>query len=497
MANKFSLYFCENAVTSNASEQEDILFWQSDIPALKIINGSLDMEINKAGKLELQIPYSHPLKNKIHKRKTRFIVKRGSESIWSGRVLDSEKTFYNSIKITVEGALTYLLDTIQLPYDYDDLKSYAGTKNVNWYHHINYIIDRHNSMCDSDKKFDLDISSSDADKLKSRSIKDTYKSENFQTTKDRVNDVFMETLGGIFLARYDNKKHINKLKFTLSKSGIKKSNMQAIEFGKNMMDFSEKITSENLYTQCIPVGYTFGDIENIRKASYEKDRGSAEPSWEETKDSFGVPYNMPASVDKNQRVTLNTVVNLHYRSKWSVTKKSGVSKIVKNDDDVSRYGKITNAVEFSKVKLEQSILPLHPEGEIPDPDPVIAKCEKIWDNYLKNLEEAAKNWIKKNHLLNTTWTVSAIDLAYIAEGISHLDCGYSIPIISKPHGITNEDDDSEGLNLLCSACTISLTSPTENQYTIGATSKALTDRSVANKETSGKHYGLTKDNYTL
>ena len=235
MSSEYAIYFCETTRQA-LSSQKDILFWRADIPDLKIISGSLEMEVGKAGKLTLQIPYNHPYRSKIHKKKTRFVVTRGGNPIWSGRVLDSEKTFYKHIQIVVEGALTYLLDTIQRPYTIDDLLTFAnsygaGTKIVRQSMHLLYLITNHNKECDADKKFDIEyVGNSNADRelLSNKKVPGNYSSKNFEPTKDRLNTAFIGTYGGFFMAKYDFKTHLNTLIYCGSEEGIKKPKTQAI-----------------------------------------------------------------------------------------------------------------------------------------------------------------------------------------------------------------------------------------------------------------------------
>ena len=168
---KYQIYICEDFL-NNATRNDDELFWEYGNESLRILSASLTMEISKAGSLELQIPYDHPFVSKIHKKRTRFSVFRDGNPIWSGRVLSTKKTFYKTIEIVVEGALTYFLDIIQRPYDYDDIAEFTKKKigapsipTVEW--HLKYLIDEYNFRCqtiigDMDltpyaKKFNLEI----------------------------------------------------------------------------------------------------------------------------------------------------------------------------------------------------------------------------------------------------------------------------------------------------------------------------------------------------
>ena len=202
---KYQIYICEDFL-NNATRNDDELFWEYGNESLRILSASLTMEISKAGSLELQIPYDHPFVSKIHKKRTRFSVFRDGNPIWSGRVLSTKKTFYKTIEIVVEGALTYFLDIIQRPYDYDDIAEFTKKKigapsipTVEW--HLKYLIDEYNFRCqtiigDMDltpyaKKFNLEIIAMDdeeREELDKRSVNKKFVAEEYSTVSDELSE---------------------------------------------------------------------------------------------------------------------------------------------------------------------------------------------------------------------------------------------------------------------------------------------------------------------
>lgn len=595
---RYSIYFCEDAIGTPIEEQEDILFWRLDLPELKLLSATLDMEINKAGKLTFQMPYTHPYAKKVHKKRTRFYVARGKTPIWSGRVLDTDRTFYKAISVTVEGALTYLLDTIQRPYTFEDILDLAIEKGhiyvpptqkvttMETKHLLYFLIYNHNKEADDDKKFIFDLnediignSDKEEDNFNSNFIKKRFKSEEYSNSKDEFNEAVISKYGGFIILEYNKNTHKNHFKYCLSDEGIISPTAQTIEFGKNLIDFSETVTSENIYTRCIPLGATYNDFENLRKKAYDAvkkeyndaikeynakktaskkaDKAAAERRKKDAEDACGYTaykealakynaqkykydqgiiktepekpekvsppktsdgrtktlkdygydssspqydrmtaednmdswedsgYAMPKSVDGNTKVTADVKINLWYMSPWSVTKKSNVNDyVVYNNEDIKLFGKITQSVDVN-VSLP---------SELPNSK---SKCDDVYDSYIISLKKQGRKWLKKNHRMNTTLKVSAFDLKQLDpnntdDSIDYIDVGYSIPVVSEPHNLKHE-----GVSLLCSACSLNLIERGQSDFTIGAVFKALTDRSVVNKEQSGKAYGLARSSYTL
>jgi len=591
----YKIYFCEDTLSTPLNSQKDILFWDQTHTELKLLSAKLDMEINKAGKLVFTMPYTHPYVNKVHKRKTRFYVSRDGAALWSGRVLDTEKSFYKAIQVTVEGALTYLLDTIQRPYDYDDVLNLAIKDGLIQTHYqeqppselengflLYFLLKRHNSEADADKKFifnihnDVIYGDDDYDlNLTTSLIKHKYKSEDYSTTKDEINENIIQRSGGFLIVNYSTSDHRNRLKYCISEEGIKRAN-QKIRFGENLKDFTESITSENIYTRCIPLGATYDDVENLRRKAYNEekqewnkaiddynkniskqkknDKKKAEKkkkleedacgytkykedlaNYKEAKYKFDIgqiskkpkkpntvsppktasgrtktlkdygydsnnskynripaedktdswddtEYAMPNDVDGKTKITINTEINFWYKSKWKVKINKNVNDYVvykNSNDDIKKFGIITSAEDVN-VSLPK---------ELPNTQ---SKCNSVFNDYIKELKKQGEKWLKKNRLMSTSISVSAVDLAELDKTLDHIDCGYSIPVISSPHGLGDD-----GISLLCSACSLNLLSPGESEYTIGAVFKALTDKSVANKERSGKAYGLAKSSYSM
>lgn len=157
-----------------------------------------------------------------------------SKELFHGRLLNTEKDFYKRQKAVCEGELAYLVDSIQRPYDY------AGDLPGLFKQYIN----NHNEQVDEEKKFAIgEITVTDSNNYVH------YSSTVYPNTLKEIKEKLINTHGGYLRTRIsESKKYIDYV----TKPG--KTNSQVIEFGTNLLDITEYITAENVFTVLIPLG---------------------------------------------------------------------------------------------------------------------------------------------------------------------------------------------------------------------------------------------------
>ena len=82
---------------------------------LQLIDPVVTLEMGKNGQLTFRVAPGHPHKDKIQPLKSEIIVYQDNEVIFAGRSIGDEDDFYNRGKVTCEGELAYLIDSIQRP----------------------------------------------------------------------------------------------------------------------------------------------------------------------------------------------------------------------------------------------------------------------------------------------------------------------------------------------------------------------------------------------
>lgn len=199
-----------------------------------VFTPQLTVELNKAGSLAFVMPPDNVMYDSINKLSSIITVKQDDNELFRGRVLNDEKDFYNQKKNYCEGELAFLIDSIQRPY------TYTGTvANL-----FKKFISNHNSRVEDTKKFTVGtISITDSDK------EITVKGEDYCTTMDAITDKLLEVYGGYLVTRGSgNTRYID----WVETSGDNSS--QSIEFGYNLLDVTEYISGEDLFTVLVPIG---------------------------------------------------------------------------------------------------------------------------------------------------------------------------------------------------------------------------------------------------
>lgn len=200
-----------------------------------VLNPKLTLELGKSGSLTFLLPPNNPLYDGIQKLKSIVIVYQDSEEIFRGRVLHDEKDFYNRKNVYCEGELAFLLDSQQRPYSFQGDISDLYMKFIN----------AHNAQVEEEKRFYVgEITVTDPNNYINRS--NIY----YNNTWDEISDKLIASHGGYLRPRLkDGKRYLDYVK------AYGKVNSQVIEFGVNMLDISEYITAEDVFTVLIPLGF--------------------------------------------------------------------------------------------------------------------------------------------------------------------------------------------------------------------------------------------------
>lgn len=199
-----------------------------------VFTPQLTVELNKAGSLAFVMPPDNVMYDSINKLSSIITVKQDDNELFRGRVLNDEKDFYNQKKNYCEGELAFLIDSMQRPY------TYTGTvANL-----FKKFISNHNSRVEDAKKFTVGtISVTNSDK------EITVKGEDYCTTMDAITDKLLEVYGGYLVTRGSGStRYID----WVETSGDNSS--QSIEFGYNLLDVTEYISGEDLFTVLVPIG---------------------------------------------------------------------------------------------------------------------------------------------------------------------------------------------------------------------------------------------------
>ena len=207
---------------------------------LMVINCVCKLEVNKTGSLVFYVAPNHPYRDKIKKHTSKIVLYQNGEALFYGRVLNNDVDIDNLMCVECEGELSYLLDTIQRAKEYHLDNT---SENVVKDYFID-LINIHNSQVPDDKQFFVgDVNVTDPNNY-------LYRISSYENTLNIINDRLISRLGGYINITRNNagQRFLNYIK----ESSIKSN--QTIEFGKNIIDITQTISGENIYTALIPLG---------------------------------------------------------------------------------------------------------------------------------------------------------------------------------------------------------------------------------------------------
>lgn len=222
---------------------DDHLLYDDNFDKYKIESPKLELELNKAGKFTFSIYPNHPYYGLLKKMKSIMTVYQNEEIIFRGRILDSEQGWYNQRKITCEGELAFLNDSIVRPYDYQT-KGQISIQDL-----FTQFIGEHNSQVDEVKRFKIgSITVEDGDTTNDLNLI-SRANEDYDSTWNSINEKLINSLGGYLRVRHETDGvYIDYLK------DINILAVQTIEFGKNLLDISQTVSGDNMVTAIIPLG---------------------------------------------------------------------------------------------------------------------------------------------------------------------------------------------------------------------------------------------------
>lgn len=222
---------------------DNYLLYDDNFDKYKIESPKLELEINKAGKFTFSIYPNHPYYGLLKKMKSIITVYQDEEIIFRGRILDSEQGWYNQKKITCEGELAFLNDSLVHPYDYQT-KGQISIQAL-----FTQFITEHNSQVDEYKRFKIgNITVEDGDISNDLNLI-SRANEDYDSTWNSINEKLIKSLGGYLRVRHETDGvYIDYLK------DIDILAVQTIEFGKNLLDISQTVSGDNMVTAIIPLG---------------------------------------------------------------------------------------------------------------------------------------------------------------------------------------------------------------------------------------------------
>lgn len=255
----------------------DLLYEDTSMaPKLGLIDPVLTLEESKAGNFTTTLPITHPLYSTIQKRVTEFRVYRTGALLWKGILLTDDQDFFKQRRLTVEGPLGYLNDTMQNAGEYE-IGSGSGQLSLDAC--VGLILDAHNAKVDTPHKIykgRISVTPNQSVRKLVPNLQPTKMTLTRETSSKQALDNLLSQFGGYFEITYTEEHSepgysgypipvLNwKRDFIEIQTigGVERTveindrpySSQTIIFGQNLMDFTKTVSMNDIATVIVPLG---------------------------------------------------------------------------------------------------------------------------------------------------------------------------------------------------------------------------------------------------
>ena len=217
---------------------DSYLLHHDNLESLRILNPSVELELNKTGSFVFTVSADHPRLPFVKRMKSIIQVWQDDFLLFRGRVLDEEIGWHNERTFACEGDMAFLLDSIQRP------TTFTGTVAE----FVTFALGRHNDQVEAEKRFQVG----------SVTVNDTLTvdSTEYLNTLETLQKYLVEAFGGYLKTRQTN--GINYIDYVSELSAL---SPQKITFGKNLLDMKRIRKGADIVSAIIPLGATIEDTE--------------------------------------------------------------------------------------------------------------------------------------------------------------------------------------------------------------------------------------------
>lgn len=387
-----------------------------------VLSPKLTREVSKGGSLSFTMTRDHEQYESLQKMSTCITVEQDDKEIWRGRVLSHEADWYNRRVIYCEGALSYFNDSAITPFNYEGKLAQF----------LQHLIDAHNQQCGNMKmkRFELGtVTAALGDLVVHYGDRDSYGvGEDYGSTWDIIDKMVLKTYGGYAYCTFDAATGNNVLNYCDQAYEADRLVNQTIEYGVNLLDFTEKTDTNSLFTRVYPMG---------SKHTVEETKWKWKFLW------WGEKYTESHEERYGISGTDAATVNKYLPKGYSYRLDSGDGDCgwIQNDAAAQKFGIVSALGEYD--------------------------TDSDNDTFAAGVQD-----LQKNSLMVTSYTVKAVDLRDAGYDKDRLTFASYAHIISKPHSID--------VIMLCTKLVEPLDQPDKKEYTFGMTRQTLTDRQVAN-----------------
>lgn len=211
------------------------LIHDDTIDGVTVTYGKLEQEIGKSGNVEFEVYPDNPHFDSVFPM-ANVLVERNGLTAYIGRCLHIQHGLYGQKRVTCEGELAFLLDSIIEPH------TYSGSLTGYFAH----VIAMHNALVDSSRRFVV------GNVTAAEFVPFVVAEKEYRTAFDLLNGRVVGASFGHLQVRYEGgERYLDLLSYEMTLGNIASPD---IEFEVNVLDIKREVKGETMFSAIIPLG---------------------------------------------------------------------------------------------------------------------------------------------------------------------------------------------------------------------------------------------------
>lgn len=227
---------------------------------LMITEPDVYLAVGKAGEMSFVLQPDHPYLDRLQRMQGVVSLLDDGVPVYRGRITKDNATYYGSRKITTEGLMACLNDSVMPPFSFpgdveedEEYQTAAASGNVVEYF-FRWVLARHNAQVSEAQQIKPGVCTvTDSNNYIARSSTEYLPTMEVLTTR-----LPKSALGGHLLIRYETDG--NYLDYY---ADLPLTNTQRVEYAANLLDIVSERDGTEIYTSILPVGKDGLTIANI------------------------------------------------------------------------------------------------------------------------------------------------------------------------------------------------------------------------------------------
>ncbi len=223
---------------------DNALLYDPRLPEYVLTDPVLSLTKNEPARLSFGVPKANPNSGEVARLQSRIKVFRDGALVFLGRVIEDGVGLNHRQTYVAEGALAFLLDSVQRPF------AFEGSVEA----FLTQLLTVHNAQVNADQQIAVGSVTVEP------GVTITASSEEYASVWAVLKEQLVDIYGGYLVLSFDAYEHpvLNYLTFPPDTA------TQRIEFGENLIDLAAARNADETFTACIPLGAMLKEIdENV------------------------------------------------------------------------------------------------------------------------------------------------------------------------------------------------------------------------------------------